>query len=122
MRAQRQGRKRLPPVLETGLVFLMRAALELVVAERRKHRDLPLGPRRRLFAVRFVFVGIVALVHEVAADENRRRVLLRDSLDERAPCDRVDDVLTRAEARVAVYQEHLRTPGARARQREARRL
>src|SRR2546430_4827 len=81
------------------------ASLELVIAERGKHRDLLPGPLYRLDLVRVIVLWIAAFVNKVSTYQDRRRVFARDPADERAPRGGVRDVIAPAEARVAVHDE-----------------
>ena len=121
VRAQRQGAECCPPVLETGSRVAV-ASVELVIAERGKHRDLAPGPLYRLALVRVIVLRIAAFVNEVSAYQDRRRVFARDPADERAPRGGVHDIIAPGEARVAVHDEDQWSSRPRRRHLESRRL
>src|SRR5579863_10072790 len=73
-----QRLRRLPPILEARSRLTAIAAAVLVVAEHRKHGDVLLRPGGRLAPVDRVVIRVVAVVYQIAADQDRGRMLRGD--------------------------------------------
>src|SRR5215469_5335226 len=116
-----QASEGVPPVVETDAVVVV-ATSELVIAERRKHRDRLLRPLCRLVLVDGVISRITSLVDQIAADENRGRMLCGNLLHQRLTRAHIGYAGAIGEACVTEDDKSERALALPHRHREARRL
>src|ERR1700733_3142321 len=76
-----------------------------MVAERREYGNLRLRPDFRFRPIRLVVLGITAVINEIAADNNHRRLLTRYPPDQRSARYRIRHTLPLSEARITVDDE-----------------